>query len=259
MVVDGKRGVIRRSLPAAAVFALVLGALAFFYPDLRDALGTSPGSPRSGAATHALYSTAPVPSRCELPGDRDEDIKRTLHALSRCLDRMWTDTLRTAGHDYEPPREINLVETPGDASCGQGDDGWAGIYCPESRSINVLLDASWAFSDMFTLAHEYAHHVQEISGIADQRGSEIFDEAWSRRLELQADCMAAAAMRDVDAEALAMVRAAAGSAGAEDGEWAAHRKTHGSARNSAAWIGRGERLGTIGACNTWAAAEDQVS
>ncbi|MDF5752525.1 neutral zinc metallopeptidase [Spongiactinospora sp. TRM90649] len=257
---SGRRGVIRRLLPAAAAFALVLGVVVFFYPQLREVLGTEAGSPRSGAATHPLYSASPVPSHCELPKDRDADVRRTLGELSRCLDRMWTATLRAAGYEYEPPGEVNLVETAAESSCGRDDDGWAGIYCPETRSVNVLLDASWAFSDMFTLAHEYAHHVQEISGIADQNGSEIFDEAWSRRLELQADCMAAAAMREIDSEAVAMVRAAAGHPGADAEEaWAAHRKTHGSARNSAAWIKRGERQGTIGACNTWAAPQDQVS
>ncbi|MBG0828300.1 neutral zinc metallopeptidase [Planomonospora sp. ID67723] len=50
---------------------------------------------------------------------------------------------------------------------------------------------------MFTLAHECAHHVQAVVGISAQDGSEVFDEAWSRRLELQADCLAAAALRDV--------------------------------------------------------------
>ncbi|MCG5215950.1 neutral zinc metallopeptidase [Streptosporangium soli] len=256
---------LRRLLPIAAAFALIAGGVVVLSPDLRELLGTAAGSPRSGAATHELYSTGKVTSRCEVPRMRDEiseeDLVKALRSLAPCLDRSWAEVLGSAGYDYEPPGEVNLVRSPEEAACGKDDDDWSGIYCPESNSVNVLIDDNgWAFYTMFTLAHEYAHHVQEISGIADQRGPEVFDEAWSRRLELQADCLAAVSLRGIEPEPVDQMGDADGAqADDQDLEWAKHRESHGSASSSAAWIRLGMREGTIGACNTWAAPEERVS
>ncbi|MFD0665725.1 neutral zinc metallopeptidase [Thermocatellispora tengchongensis] len=179
----------------------------------------------------------------------------TLRALIPCLDRTWTAALAAAGYEYEPPEEVNLIDTPENAGCGTEDYDWAGIYCPDIHSVNVLVEDDWSFTSMFTLAHEYAHHVQEITGIAAQSGPEVFDEAWSRRLELQADCLAAVTLRGIDPQGLMVLRAHS----VEDENAITQRQTHGSARNSAIWIHRGQDSGTIGACNTWAAPADEVS
>ncbi|MBB2909906.1 hypothetical protein FHS43_001152 [Streptosporangium becharense] len=258
-----RAGVIRRMLPTALAFAVVVAGLGYLHGDLRELLGTAPGSPRSALATHRVYDTGPVQARCDtLPRDIDADIRVTLRALTGCLDRMWAATLAQADIDYTPPEEVRLVGTPEEAACGIDDYDWAGIYCPGDRVVNVLVEDRRAFPIMFTLAHEYAHHVQEVSGIADQRGPEMFDEAWSRRLELQADCMAAATLRIVEPTRLRDLRRLAGAADGDPGaagQEEAYRQSHGSGANSARWMARGERAGTVGACNTWAAPAEQVS
>lgn len=255
-------GVIRRLLPTALAFVIIFGGLVYLRGDLQELIGTAPGSPRSAAATHRVYTeTGPIDGRCDgLPKNLDADTGRTLNALSRCLDRMWAATLDQADIDYARPDEVRLVGDPGEAVCGKDDHDWAGIYCPEERVVNVLVEGGGAFPMMFTLAHEYAHHVQEISGIADQRGSEVFDEAWSRRLELQADCLAAATLRSIGPRLLReQRRLAEGDTGTADEQEAGHRQSHGSGASSAAWMLRGQREGTVRACNTWSAPEDRVS
>lgn len=255
-------GVIRRVLPTALAFAVVIGGLAYLGGDLRELLGTAPGSPRSAAATNRVYEeTGPVDARCDtLPKDVDADPATSLRALSKCLDRMWAATLEQADLDYERPREVRLVATRDKAACGIEDHDWAGIYCLQERVVNVLIEDWHTFPMMFTLAHEYAHHIQEISGIADQRGSEVFDDAWSRRLELQADCLAAVTLRTSWPNPLESFRRTArdrsGATGeSEDG----YLQSHGSGASSAAWMLRGGRAGTMAACNTWGAPADQVS
>ncbi|MFB9675561.1 neutral zinc metallopeptidase [Streptosporangium vulgare] len=255
-------GMVRRVLPTLLAFAVIIGGLAYLGGDLRELLGTAPGSPRSAAATHRLYQeTGPVGGRCgTLPEDLDADARTSLKALAGCLDRMWAATLEQAGIDYEPPEEVRLVDAPEEAECGIDDYDWAGIYCPGPRVVNVLVEGERAFSMMFTLAHEYAHHVQEVSGIADQRGSETFDEAWSRRLELQADCLAAATLRGVAPRRLEDLRLLAGrGSGADEGVEAGYRQSHGSGASSAEWMRRGQEGGTVGSCNTWAAPAERVS
>ena len=116
-------GVIRRVLPTALAFAVVIGGLAYLGGDLRELLGTAPGSPRSAAATNRVYEeTGPVDARCDtLPKDVDADPATSLRALSKCLDRMWAVTLEQAGLDYERPREVRLVATRDKAACGIED------------------------------------------------------------------------------------------------------------------------------------------
>ncbi|MFC7644649.1 neutral zinc metallopeptidase [Streptosporangium lutulentum] len=255
-------GVIRRVLPTVLAFAVILGGMAYFSGDLQDLLGTAPGSPRSAAATHGLYEeTGPIDARCDtLPDDVDADPAASLRALSTCLDRMWAATLAQADLDYERPREVRLIAARDKAACGIDDYDWAGIYCPERRVVNVLIEDWHAFPMMFTLAHEYAHHVQEISGIADQRGSEVFDEAWSRRLELQADCLAAVTLRSSWPNQLENFRRLAGGQSDTTGEQeSGYLQSHGSGASSAAWMLRGGQAGTVAACNTWGAPANQVS
>ncbi|GLW05133.1 hypothetical protein Misp01_02630 [Microtetraspora sp. NBRC 13810] len=285
--------IVRRLLPAGLVFAVVLAGLAVFAPRLRVLLGTDPASATWGAAAHDLYATGPVVNRCDLPANRDENPEATLRALAGCLDRAWARTMAQADREYEPPGEVNLIGSPAEAACGTDEYDWVGIYCPDTASVNVLMeDGKWVFASMFTLAHEYAHHVQEISGIASRRGPEAFDEAWTRRLELQANCMAAAALRGVDPAGVRVVRESVaeaagaerdrGRAGATEGDAdggtdgdadgdadggtdggtegaTEQERTHGSAASETAWLLRGERHGTVGACNTWAAPAAEVS
>ncbi|MEU4829101.1 neutral zinc metallopeptidase [Streptosporangium sp. NPDC023615] len=257
------RRTVRRTLPVLLAFAVVLGGLAYFGDDLRELLGTAPGSPRSRAATHGLHERAePIDARCAgLPKDLDADAEASLTAFGRCLDRMWTSTLDRAGTEYAPPEQVRLVTSPSRAACGTGEHDWAGIYCSDSRVVNVLVEDGAVFPMMFTLAHEYAHHVQEVTGLADRRGSETFDEAWSRRLELQADCLAAATLRTVAPRRLERLRALAGSrdADADDDVRADHRRSHGSGASGAEWMRRGQEEGSVAACNTWGAPAGQVS
>lgn len=255
-------GAFRRLLPTVLAFAIILGGLAYLRGDLQKLLGTAPGSPWSAAATNRVYQeTGPIDARCDtLPEDLDADPVKSLNVFSKCLDRMWTVTLAQAGIDYARPEEVRLVRAPEEAACGIDDYDWAGIYCPEPRVVNVLVEDREAFSMMFTLAHEYAHHIQEVSGITDRRGSEAFDEAWSRRLELQADCLAAATLRIVGPRRLENLRRLAGSdADAVDDQVDDYRQSHGSGVSSAAWMLRGKESGTLGSCNTWGVSADQVS
>ncbi|MFC4057405.1 neutral zinc metallopeptidase [Planomonospora corallina] len=259
-------GVVRRTLPIVLAVAVVVAGLIHFRDDLRELIGTAPGSGRSALATHSLYEAAtPVGRRCAgLPKDLDADGEATLRTLAGCLDRMWSAALERAGFDYEPPAETRLVGTPEEAACGIDDFDWSGIYCSGDRVVNVLVERGGeereTFPMMFTLAHEYAHHVQQITGIADQSGPEVFDEAWSRRLELQADCLAAATLRDVHPYLLNdLRRSAAAQSSATQEQAEVYRDSHGSGASSARWMLRGQKEGTVASCNTWKAPAEEVS
>jgi hypothetical protein len=118
---------------------------------------------------------------------------------------MWRQDFEAAGLAYEPARMTlfrNEVLTP----CGTQSAGIGPFYCPAdhgiyldtrffdvlSRTVGVRLGD---FAQAYVVAHEVAHHVQELLGILPQvRAADQQDPAGenqrSVRLELQADCFA---------------------------------------------------------------------
>jgi predicted metalloprotease len=226
-----------------------------------------------------LYTTgrlAPLP--CPAPGLDVHDtasMKRFLDTVADCLDHAWATQFAKAGLEFEPPGRVFWTE-PGSSPCRDYPSAAGGFYCRASKSVYIGLSdvvEKWRHSPdsvvyASLLAHEYGHHVQGEAGILDyyheQRRLEsdpVERSFWTRRSELQANCLAGAFLGAVsvtyplgDAEHRVLLEDAAATAdreGSSDAE-----RTHGSAQNSALWLERGLDYQTPGSCNTWAAEED---
>lgn len=109
------------------------------------------------------------------------------------LNAMWAQVFRDAGADYELPR---LVQSAGQEGCGATPAGWAGLYCPATRTLVVDLNShverhnvtGQGYSDLllgYIVAHELGHHVQTLRGAPDRTS---FEDA--RKRELNAECLA---------------------------------------------------------------------
>ncbi|SFG77382.1 hypothetical protein SAMN04489731_101431 [Amycolatopsis regifaucium] len=210
---------------------------------------------------------------CELPKLRGtkEQLDAFYLALIPCLERAWHPVLTQVG---EPriPVAVNLHDVSNTA-CGPPPPASEamGFYCSDDKTIFVPLPRQLEdggpelLSQLFLLAHEYGHHVQEQSGIlrkhdtlyreADGDRPRILD--LSRRLELQADCFStlflanAAGRGSITAGLIAPL----GQAGYEGTD----SETHGSAKNAALWQKRGLKAKDTSACNTFAAPPAEVS
>src|SRR5688500_3619506 len=110
-----------------------------------------------------------------------------------------------AGQRYAPP---GMVFYPGSAAteCGTGEAAMGPFYCPSDRRI--YLDTSFFdelsrrhgapgdFAQAYVIAHEVGHHVQTLTGAADniRRAQSAVGRgeanALQVRMELQADCYA---------------------------------------------------------------------
>ena len=129
---------------------------------------------------------------------------------------------------------------------------------------------------MYVTAHEYGHHIQNITGVMDQADrSAQGASSDSVKVELQADCYAgmwvgeAATTVDPDtgttflepitAEQLADALSAAEAVGddhiqeASGGQVNPHVWTHGSSEQRQEWFTIGYEQGTLEACDTFAA------
>ncbi|KUP95409.1 neutral zinc metallopeptidase [Thermobifida cellulosilytica] len=228
-----------------------------------------------------LYATgrlSPLPCPAlELDVHDAESMERFLNAVTDCLDQAWTVQFAKAGLEFEPPQRVYWTE-PGTSPCRDYPSAAGGFYCRASKSVYLGVHdiaEKWSHSPdsvvyASLLAHEYGHHVQGEAGILDyyherrrQETDPVERNAWTRRGELQANCLAGVFLGSVavtypigEEERRVLLQDAAATADRADSTDA--ERTHGSAENSALWLERGLDYQTPGSCNTWTAEDDLV-
>ncbi len=237
---------------------------------------TLPDRPSGHTAlvSNPLYETGrlsplpcPVP---ELDVDDPGSMERFLHLVADCLDDAWKTQFDRAGIPFAPPDRVFWSE-PGVSPCRAYPSPAGAFYCRASGAIYIgtsdVVEKWNGARDSVVyaslLAHEYGHHVQGESGLLEyyheQRQLEDDDEGrntWTRRSELQANCLAGAFLGSVrvsypltDGDLTALLDDAAATADRDDGP--EEERTHGSSDNSVWWTRTGWEEQSAGSCNTW--------
>ena len=193
------------------------------------------------------------------------------------VQQVWVEQFDKAGRRYEPTT-LNIFEEVVDTGCGRATSATGPFYCPADnqayldlgffRDLRARFGAPGDFAQAYVVAHEVAHHVQNVLGINEdvrrlqQQNPEDANEL-SIRLELQADCFAGVwaystfergLLEDGDIEEGLGAAAAVGddriqhkATGRIDPEtW-----THGSSEQRMAWFIRGYRSGDPERCDTF--------
>ena len=125
------------------------------------------------------------------------------NALSS-LNDTWKPIFQQAGAQWHQP-ELVFYQGGARSGCGAAQSSMGPFYCPNDEGIYIdtsfydqmaqELGAKGDFARYYVIAHEYGHHVQKLTGIADQIASaQQQDPANANRyqvmMELQADCYA---------------------------------------------------------------------
>jgi uncharacterized protein len=148
---------------------------------------------------------------CSLPTAKlanKQAMIRYANAFVACLDRAWGPVITRAGFDFARPSAVYSSPAGTTTDCAVMDKEYYGLYCSSNHGIYfnwpeyVVEGASQEdtrASVQWLIAHEYGHHVQELTGILDQYGerySSARDAAQEKveenRSEMQAHCFAAA-------------------------------------------------------------------
>ncbi len=253
-----------------------LGAIAVLLLNLFTG-GDFSGLLGGGSSTDSGSGEAITDCQTGADANRDDDCR--LVAGAAVVDKYWTDTLQ----GYRPPQLI-IVEGSTNTACGTASNATGPFYCPPEETVYIdptffgLLREQFGASggdlaQLYVLAHEYGHHVQQLIGVFDQypnNGSG--PDSNSVRTELQADCFAgawvASASSQLDANGVAFLKppteaeiADALNAAAVVGDDHIQQSsggvvspdswTHGSSEQRQKWFATGYQQGAS-ACDTFA-------
>jgi predicted metalloprotease len=243
-------------------------------------LGVNPGDLTGG------QPAAPQPTRAATPFaqcTRGSDIRRDRDcrfvAFTNSIQDYWGETLQ--GYDVI---QVNAFSDQVDTACGSASSAVGPFYCPADTT--VYLDLTFFdqltgqlgaqggdAAEAYVLAHEFGHHVQNLTGVMRQvqsGGQDAGPRSAGVRLELQADCYAGAWFKhatsdpdspisEVSTDDLNRAADAAEAVGDDriqkktQGQVTPETWTHGSAEQRKKWLARGFRSGDPNACDTFAA------
>ncbi|MEV4574312.1 neutral zinc metallopeptidase [Nonomuraea jabiensis] len=229
-----------------------------------------PSIGRALATANPLYRTGRLADVNCAPGDLPAGsmtaYRRFLTRVTNCLNKAWGAQFRKAGLPFAKPR-LRIITTKVRTPCGTWNTGADGVYCSTDRTMYLMISKDqlrnpFPLGITRLIAHEYGHHVQQISGIwnyywtARNVAGKAKRLQLSRNSELQAECFSSVFMSTMKGTALVT-----------DADWAYtvdwFRKNgakgwpqndHGRGPTQAAWMTRGFNRGGPGACNTWSAA-----
>nr|SBO99139.1 similar to metalloprotease [Nonomuraea gerenzanensis] len=262
--------------------ALMAGALAgVLFAGTAHAATSSAPSYKPVLTKNKLYKTGKLGvTACEEPevtsGTVDE-AKIYFEAVMECLDKAWSPVVKKAGYRFSRPK-LTVLTKVGEkmGPCGRFPAGAQAVYCPQVRSIYFLLSDNVVeepsdLALMQVLAHEYGHHIQQLTGIMKAADVAILKNRSEsralealRRTELQAQCLSAS-----------FVGRVWNSLGRPDTDWTILLKgshnpvaslgvrnsgdeTHASQASNKYWLERGFKAQSADVCNTWTAPSRRV-
>ena len=248
---------------AGAVLILVLGLV--FGVDTSFLLG--------GGGSGFMVPQSQGPNRI------DDEAEQFVGVVLADTEEVWSDLLP----NYADPKLV-LFSGGTVSACGTASAAAGPFYCPGDRMIYLDTDffrvldqrlgAEGDFAAAYVIAHEVAHHVQNLLGIlpevndARARAGEAEGNRLSVMVELQADCLSGVWARHAEArfgtlepgdidEAL--------NAAARIGDDTLQRNAgravvpdsfqHGTSEQRARWFAQGYEQGDPNACDTFNAAE----
>jgi uncharacterized protein len=121
------------------------------------------------------------------------------------LDQTWAPIFQQAGAQFQQPT-LRFLTGSANTACGAASSSMGPFYCPGDQTIYIdtafydqlnrqLGAGPGDFARYYVIAHEYGHHVQTLTGVADQiRSAQSQNPRQANQLqvlmELQADCYA---------------------------------------------------------------------
>lgn len=214
----------------------------------------------------------------------NDNMARFVSKVLADTEDSWSEIFQQNGKTYQKPKLVLFTgSTP--TACGAGRSAMGPFYCPADRKVYIDLvfykelerkfHAPGQFAQAYVIAHEVGHHVQNLLGISEKvhaleakAGSKAKANAYSVRLELQADCFAGVwgyraehvghRLEPGEVEQALTAASAIGDDTLQKeakGYAVPDSFTHGSSEQRVRWFKRGMETGDVNQCNTFKAAQ----
>ena len=137
----------------------------------------------------------------------DDKSKEFIGVILHDTETIWTKLFKeqVQGAVYTPPKVVIFSDSVA-SGCGNASAAMGPFYCPADEQVYIdpkffdelatRHNAEGDFAQAYVLAHEIAHHVQNLTGFSDivnearSQRDERLSNQMSVRLELQADFLA---------------------------------------------------------------------
>jgi hypothetical protein len=191
------------------------------------------------------------------------------------MEDVWYSLLARQNLKYTAPKLV-LYTGSYQTACGAWRAERGPSYCIADRSIYLDLDffrdfefrnhARGYFARAYVVAHEVGHHVQNLLGVLQTPGGLAFNStaernAFSRELELQADCFAGVWANHALAKGLLeeddILAMTATAALVSDNWFGIVDGDHGTATQRVRWFRTGVEGGRVDSCDTSQAIESR--
>ncbi|MEU0037476.1 neutral zinc metallopeptidase [Streptomyces sp. NPDC006333] len=152
-----------------------------------------------GTGTGSGTSAADLAADCRTGADANRKGECRIVAVVDSVQAFWKQTETAAGKSYEQAPTF-LFTSSVNTGCGNATSDVGPFYC--SADDKVYLDLGFfhdlsskfgaqggPFAEAYVVAHEYGHHIQDLSGTISRGGGQGRNSG-SVKLELQADCYA---------------------------------------------------------------------
>jgi uncharacterized protein len=269
--VRGRGGGVRRggiAVGGGLGTIVLIAALLLFGGDLGDLAGLGGGGLSQGPVEGQAVEG------CETGADANERQDCRLVGVIQSLDTYWSEAF-TSQDGFQRP-EVYVFSDAVSTACGDATSAVGPFYCPLDQSIYIDLGfydeierrlgaEGGPFAEMYVMAHEYGHHVQNLLGLLEA-GRDAGAEGGAVRTELQADCFAGVwAGNAVDTGYLTPITqeqvdqaldtaAAIGDDRIQErtqGQVNPETWTHGSSEQRKSWFNRGMERAEPNACDTF--------
>lgn len=212
----------------------------------------------------------------------DEEAAQFVSVTLRDTEVIWSDVFRNQlGAEYRPATLV-LYKGVTQSPCGGASGATGPFYCPADLKVYLDTDffttlsrrlgAKGDFAAAYVVAHEVAHHVQNLTGTlgeankARQRMSQVDSNRVSVMIELQADCYSGIWARHAQEKLGTIERGdlqEAVNAARQIGDDTLQRNagrvpsphtfTHGTSEQRARWFAQGYETGRMDRCDTFRA------
>ena len=248
-----------------------------------DLTGLAGGGGQPAASDSAL-------EQCQTGADANENVECRMKGASASLERYWTTEAQELGFDYSGPTDLILFEGATTTGCGNASAATGPFYCPPDQTIYIDTSfydqleqrfgaESGPLAEMYVVAHEWGHHVQNLAGILQStQDGQTGPTSNAVRVELQADCFAGAwtgaaattedengvtFLQPITREQYSEALSAAAAVGddriqeATQGQVNPHQFTHGTSEQRVRWFEAGYEQGA-GACDTFGVSGNEL-